>query len=380
MGKVARFQDSLYDKPLLALPKTVESVFSYLNSRNSGEFELSASKSSFNATTSEVEFDSASKIGTLRIDGPLSYRSTILSALCNLTSYQKLEADFLNLISLGAKKVVLLIDSGGGESYGCFETAALIRSLADKSDVRLIAYADGIAASAAYAFASVAHEFVMNPHAEAGSVGVVVRLRNANEAMTKMGVKDTYVYAGDSKIPFDASGDWSEEFIADLQSKVDVLYGDFTKFVSKYRKISVKDVIATNAKMFSAKDAIKLGLADKAMTREELGDYLKIVAAPVKPVTATKPKVATKPIAAKAEVAPLTAAQKWVGIITPSTNDAKRKPTLTPQQRLSRIQRNFAQPYEIETIYKQTRSLNDSDFENKLKKLEQDLGLIKRHG
>lgn len=296
MGKAFRFQDTLYDKPLLATSATVESVFKYLNSRNSGEFELSSSKTSFSSTTSEVEFDSLTKIGKIRIDGPLTYRSTILTALCGLTSYQKLESDFRKLLSLEVKTVVLWIDSGGGEAYSAFETASLIRSLADKHGVKLIGYCDGIAASAAYAFASVCHEFVMNPEAQAGSVGVVVKLRNNSKQLQSAGINDTFLYAGDNKVPFDKSGEWSASFIDDIQSKVDQLYAEFTGFVAKNRKLNVTDIVATKAKMFSANDAVKLGLADSAMTREQFSKFLVSGTKPVQKSTVravAKPKSTT---------------------------------------------------------------------------------------
>jgi ClpP class serine protease len=118
----------------------------------------------------------------------------------------------------------------------------------------------------------------MNPSAEVGSIGVVVRLRNANKAMKSMGVEDTYVFAGKSKIPFNAEGDFAEEFLSDLQEKVNVLYGEFTSHVAQMRGMTAEAVTNTEAKTFLADKAIQLGLADKAMEVEEFYSYLSTVA------------------------------------------------------------------------------------------------------
>jgi signal peptide peptidase SppA len=194
------------------------------------------------------------------------------------TSYQSLVADFDTLLSQGAKTIVLDTDSPGGEAYAVFETAKRLRSMADEHGAKIITYVDGMAASAAYALASMSDEIVMNPSAEVGSIGVVVRLRNTNKAMKNMGVEDTYVYAGKSKIPFNSDGEFAEEFLEDLQEKVNTLYGDFVSHVAQMRGMTAEGVKDTEAKTFLADKAIQLGLADKAMEVEEFYSYLSTVA------------------------------------------------------------------------------------------------------
>src|SRR5690606_27753082 len=107
-----------------------------------------------------------------------------------------------------------------------------------------------------------------------GSIGVVVKLRNMNEAMKRAGVEDTYIYAGDSKVPFDADGKFTPDFLDDIQGKVNALYVEFAQHVSAMRGISHESVVATQAKTFMADQAIELGLADKKMTLSEFAEYL----------------------------------------------------------------------------------------------------------
>lgn len=251
-------------------------VASLIEDRNNGihlAIENKAEK-----TRRQLSYNQDTKVGIVELNGPLTYLH--YEPMCgeSPTSYQSLVADFKTLIDQGAKTIVLDTDSPGGEAYGVFETARHLRKMADDNDVKILTYVDGMAASAAYALTSISDEVIMNPSAEVGSIGVVVRLRNANKAMKQMGVEDTYVFAGKSKIPFNASGDFAEEFLSDLQEKVNVLYGEFTSHVAYMRGISEDDVKSTEAKTFLADKALQLGLADKVMEVEEFYSYLSTVA------------------------------------------------------------------------------------------------------
>jgi ClpP class serine protease len=175
---------------------------------------------------------------------------------------------------MGAKTIVMDVDSPGGEAYGLQETGCYLRKKADERGVQLVAYVDGLSASAAFGLSVAAHEIIANPDAELGSVGVVVKLRNMNKAMNNAGVEDTYIYAGDSKIPFKEDGSFREDFLSDIQYKVDALYQQFTQYVADMRGIDVGVVKSTQAKVLLAQDAIKLGFADKVMTREDFSNYL----------------------------------------------------------------------------------------------------------
>ena len=221
----------------------------------------------------DLEYENG--VGFLKIQGPLTYKSTPFQMLCGGMSYEKLLYDMSCLMEVGCKVVVMETDSGGGEAYSMFETASMLRKMADENGCKLIAYVDGDSASAAYGLNSVAHEIVANPSAEVGSVGVVIRLMNDSKALEKEGIERSFVYAGDSKIPFDEKGEFRKEFIDDLQYKVDALYEDFTEFVAENREISVKAVKDTKAKTFLSRDAIKIGLIDKIMTKEDFySNYL----------------------------------------------------------------------------------------------------------
>lgn len=272
-----RLTNRLFSSPQMMEASYFDRVASILESRNEGVVEL-ALQNKAERTERQLAYNSDTKVGIIELKGPLTYLH--YEPMCgeSPTSYQSLVADFKSLVNQGAKTIVLDTDSPGGEAYGVFETARTLRSIADENGVKILTYVDGMAASAAYALSSISDEIVMNPSAEVGSIGVVVRLRNANKAMKKMGIKDTYIFAGKSKIPFNADGEFAEEFLEDLQEKVNVLYGEFTSHVAQMRGISDEVVKSTEAKTFLADKALQLGLADKVMEVEEFYTYLSTVA------------------------------------------------------------------------------------------------------
>lgn len=216
-----------------------------------------------------IQYDPSTKLGVLNIEGTTVYRSTPFEAMCGMTSYQRLERTIKAQIAEGAEKVLMYVDSGGGEAYGCFEAATNLRALADKAGVQLVAYIDGSSGSAAYGLTSVAHEVIANPSSRIGSIGVVVSLMNDSKKLEKEGLERIYLYKGDNKVALDKDGSFSESFLEEIDVSLTALYQDFTGHVAKFRPMTVQDVIDTQASSFRAEKAQELGLVDRIMTRTE---------------------------------------------------------------------------------------------------------------
>lgn len=272
-GKLLRLTERIYNTPHLMAPASLENAVRYLQSRNEGIIELAISGGR-KRDKDGVTYNPDTGMGIISIDGPLTYVE--YQGMCGeeSASYQQIKEEFDAMLSLGAKTVVFDCDSPGGEAYGCFETAAYLRKTADENGVKLVGYVDGMAASAAYGLMAAMHEVVMNPMAEAGSIGVVVQLMNTSKMEKSLGIERQYIYAGDSKVPFDEEGSFTKEFLADIQSRVDSLYQEFIGHVAEMRGIDRDSVKQTQAKVFSANKSIELGLADEIMTREEFFEYL----------------------------------------------------------------------------------------------------------
>lgn len=272
-GKLLRLTERIYNTPHLMAPASLENAVRFLQSRNEGVVELAVTGGR-KRDKDDITYNADTGMGVIAVDGPLTYIE--YQGLCgeHNASYQQIKEEFDAMLALGAKTVVFDYDSPGGEAYGCFETASYLRKKADENGVKLVGYVDGLAASAAYGLLAAMHEVVMNPMAEAGSIGVVVQLMNFSKMEKSMGIERQYVYAGDSKVPFDEEGDFTEEFLADIQDRVDSLYQEFIGHVAEMRGIEKDLVKQTQAKVFSANKSVELGLADEIMTREEFFEYL----------------------------------------------------------------------------------------------------------
>jgi signal peptide peptidase SppA len=268
---LSKFKEKLNNTPHLMTEQTFLNVVEML--------ETTVTKELLNVLDEynqegEPQLNLENGVGTIHIEGPLTYKTEWYQEWLGGTSYESIKEQMDNLTSKGMNTLLLIVDSGGGEAYGMFETGNYLRKVADENNIKILCYVDGLSASAAYGLSCIADEVVANPQADVGSIGVVVRLRNVNEAMQKMGVKDTYVYAGKNKIPYKADGSFTESFVSEVQDKVDTLYEEFTNYVAANRNISVEEVKSTEAGTYLAKDAVEVGLVDSVMTHEEFYTYL----------------------------------------------------------------------------------------------------------
>jgi len=164
------------------------------------------------------------------------------------------------------RRIVLDVNSPGGMVAGCFELADDIR--AARAQKPILALVDGGMCSAAYAIGSQATRIVAAPSARVGSIGVVIMHINIGPALEKEGIEVTFIHAGERKVdgnPFQAL---SKEAKADWQASVDAILTDFVAAVVAGRdgKISDKAIRDTQARVYSASDALALGLVDAVST------------------------------------------------------------------------------------------------------------------
>lgn len=277
--EVYRLKEKLSNTPHLIHPSSFETVIQYLESREFSDFKIKSQDKVDADSNTRYSLNRDVGAAILNIEGPLTYKPVSFMGMdCGGASYQQMKEDFTYLVEQGVKTIAFVASSGGGEAFQMMPTADYMRNLADQHGVKILSYVDGLAASACYGLISVSDEIILAPSAEVGSIGVVVRLMNDSKALEMSGLERTYVYAGDSKIPFDEDGSFRKEFLDDIQYKVDALYEEFTGFVSKHRGLPVEAVRSTQAKTFLPEKALELGLADKVMTLEGFYSYLADVA------------------------------------------------------------------------------------------------------
>lgn len=270
-----RFNNDIFSKPQLITAAGYEAVAKYLESREGVAAQMVVEK---NRNKPQRQEDGSTLLYgdtyVLDIDGTLTYRN--MNTLCEVgTSYQglKKQADYI-ASQPNIKTVVLSISSGGGSAHGCFAAAKYFKDTVKGAGKEIIAFVDEMACSAAYAWACISDEIIINPESEAGSIGVVIRLVDQSKALDKAGIKPMYITAGADKVPFNTDGSFKKEFLAKLQSSVDRLYTKFVNHVAANRDMSVDAIKATDANVYEAEEALQLGLVDKLMENEEFYTYL----------------------------------------------------------------------------------------------------------
>jgi ClpP class serine protease len=148
--------------------------------------------------------------------------------------------------------------------------ADLIRSVRQTRPVT--AFVNDMAASAAYGLASAANEIVISPTSIVGSIGVVMLHADRSGELAAQGVKPTLIFAGSHKVDGNPFEPLSDAVRADLQASVDAHYRQFLDTVAagRGRKLTADMARATEARTFIGTEAIRLGLADRIASFDEV--------------------------------------------------------------------------------------------------------------
>ena len=209
--------------------------------------------------------------GVLTKDGPSWYGSSydgISSALDQFANDPEV------------KRIVLQVDSPGGEVTGLPEAAALIAQIAKVKPVSAIV--DGQSASAAFWLTSQANDVHLTPSGEVGSVGVRMMHMDVSKMMDEYGIKVTELYSGDFKTEWSPYKPLSDAAKEDMQPRLDASREEFIGAVAAGRGTKATQDIIDNSfgqgRMFSASTAWNHGLVDKVQSSR---DFFRAILPPV---------------------------------------------------------------------------------------------------
>lgn len=168
-----------------------------------------------------------------------------------------------------ATAVLLKINSPGGIAAGCFEAVRAVRAAAAAAGKPLVAFADEMACSAAFAFACAASRIYLPPSGEVGSVGVLSAVVSMKRALDAEGIDVQVIRSGAKKAsghPYDALSDAA---VAREQADVDALAAQFYALVAESRGMAADAVAALEGDVRMGAAAVAAGLADGVMTFDE---------------------------------------------------------------------------------------------------------------
>lgn len=202
--------------------------------------------------------------GVVHIIGPIFRYANLFTEISGATSIGRVAKVFAEMQKdESIDQIILNIDSPGGEVTGISEFAQRVKN----SEKPVIAYVDGMAASAAYWIASAASKIVMNETASAGSIGVVITVYRSDK-------DEEYTEFVSSQSPMKRPDYDSEEGKSEIQLRADRLADIFVTTVAKNRSTTVENVLTNFGKggIKIGEQAVSVGMADEIGNFEDLID------------------------------------------------------------------------------------------------------------
>lgn len=168
------------------------------------------------------------------------------------------------------KGALLIIDSPGGTISASIEIADMIKEL--NNQMPIIAYVQGAMASGSYYAGMYASDIYANRGAIIGSIGVIFSGFNIAELLNKLGIKEQGLKAGAYKEVGTIMREWSaieRQYLNDfLQEQYKMFWSDV--IAARGKKLKSEDYkIFAEGKVFSAKNALNLGLIDNIGSMQE---------------------------------------------------------------------------------------------------------------
>jgi len=180
--------------------------------------------------------------------------------------------------------VAITINSPGGSPVQSHLIFSYIRQLAKKNKVKVIIFAEDVAASGGYLIACAGDEIYANSSSIIGSIGVISASFGFKDLIKKIGIDRRVYTAGKNKSTLDPFTEEKEEDIKKLKSIQLELHADFIKVVETSRGSKLKDPDKNNiftGEFWTGATALKLGLIDgignaDQILREKFGEKVVI--------------------------------------------------------------------------------------------------------
>lgn len=263
---------AVFDRPWLITRERLETITDILEMRAAG---LRFTKDEIQAHVGAARRDRQKAVATgavavIPIYGVIMPKATVMSEYSGGTSVEGLQQSLRQAMGdPNVSSILLDIDSPGGSVDLIPEFAAEVAASAKRKPIVAIANTD--ANSAAYWIASQASELVATTSGVVGSVGVVAAHQDVSAAMERMGVRITYIHAGDHKVDGNPYEPLGEEARAYIQSQIDAYYRMFVQAVAKGRGTTTADVLENygQGRVLMARDALERGMVDRVETISE---------------------------------------------------------------------------------------------------------------
>lgn len=202
-------------------------------------------------------------VALVPVMGPIFRHSNLFTEWSGGATIETLSRDFATALNApGVRAIVLHIDSPGGEITGVAQFAAQV--YAARGTKPVVAYVDGLGASAAYWIGSAAGEMVLDQTALVGSIGVVQAMPNP-AARTARDIEIVSSQSPNKRVDVT-----TERGRATIQATVDELADIFITAVALHRNVSAETVVSDFGEggVLVGRSAVAAGMADRVESLE----------------------------------------------------------------------------------------------------------------
>jgi signal peptide peptidase SppA len=215
-------------------------------------------------------YENIAGVAVIPVSGTITKNSSVYSWFFGGTSV----ADLTEIMQAAitdpeVKSILLNIDSPGGSVNGLDALSEAIYEARGQKPI--VAYANGMMASAAYWIGSAAESVVSDKTADIGSIGVLMIHTDFSEYDKKVGIKTTYLTAGKYKALGNDAEPLSDLARETFQKELDYIYGIFVDAVARNRGVSAEEVQdkMADGRIFIGQQAVDAGLADYVGTIDD---------------------------------------------------------------------------------------------------------------
>ena len=265
MRDLSRIRNALFNAPWLLTEDKMDTVASIVSEAMSNPEMSAAMRNPKPAEPTGLQFRSG--IPIIPIDGVITKRASIFQSFSGGTSIDGLNALWDQALATNAQAIALEIFSPGGSVQGVAEFASRVSREANNGKKIVLAFADSMAASAAYWIGSQANIFTASESAQVGSIGVVVAFSDTSRMEKNAGI-DTEVFKT-ANLKAIGSTPLDNQQRAKLQADMGTIFEMFKSAVVRGRP-GIDIEAASTGETWIGQQAVDAGLVDGIGTLEDL--------------------------------------------------------------------------------------------------------------
>lgn len=238
-------------------------------------------------------------VAIIPVHGSLTHRFGYLQPTSGMTGYDGIRANIeIAQNDASVKGIVYDINSPGGSVDGLFDLTDWAKTFVTKPTRSII---DPQACSAAQCFASVADTATLSRTDVAGSIGAITAHVDISKMLEDGGEKITLITAGSRKAEGNSYEPLPDDVFNRKQAELEEIRTMFVQTLVDNRGCDFNALMATEAAVLNAKQAVELKLADKIMSpADSLAEFID----QINPTTGVTPMPQDQPNAAATTDAP----------------------------------------------------------------------------